>query len=133
MIFTNQGYTGPYLALVMPRIQSICEALDVPLHVFAAVVNDYNRKPEPGMWYNFVEHANANVQPGQSCPLTREHEAHAFVAQTFSLPFSSATRPVARATILRPIVVSAVARPFDANLLLIHCAVCRAMQTLPGE
>lgn len=64
VIFTNQNYKGEKLEWVKPRIQAVCEGLDVPLHVFAAILKDENRKPRPGMWYQYLEHAHKGDRPG---------------------------------------------------------------------
>ncbi|EFJ42612.1 hypothetical protein VOLCADRAFT_121502, partial [Volvox carteri f. nagariensis] len=71
VIFTNQGgvksaVTGKMAEKVKGRIDAVVKELGIPVQVFAATLDDQNRKPNTGMWHFFCQRHNGGVQPDLS-------------------------------------------------------------------
>ena len=62
VIFTNQAGISAsdlHLQRFKKKIESIFERLDLPIHLYAALKHDFNRKPLMGMWHKMLHSASS--------------------------------------------------------------------------
>lgn len=56
------------LTIFKEKVAAILRQLDLPMSVYAAVQRDENRKPRPGMWNEFLDDYDLDVDDGVDLP-----------------------------------------------------------------